>query len=131
MIEIAGKSLTRCQVAPDGSSIRLNFETTTGQPAAVVLPSECIQQLLMTLPHVASMAIKAKHGDNTLRLVFPLDRWKLEQAAGEPGQIILTLTTEDGFAVAFSIKAEDMRQMARVVDRRRDAAGQQDRPVCH
>jgi hypothetical protein len=47
--------------------------------------------------------------------VFPLAHGKLEEGAGEAGQIILTLTTEDGFAVAFSIKAEDMRQMARVV----------------
>src|SRR5262245_64171529 len=106
MTEIAGKSLTRCQVAPDGSTIRLNFETTCGKPAAVVLPSECIQQLLMTLPQVASMAIRAKHGDQTLRLVFPLNTWQLEEVAGEAGQIILTLTPEDGFAVAFSVKAE-------------------------
>jgi hypothetical protein len=91
----------------------LNFETTSGAPAAVTLPTECIQQLLMTLPQVASMAIQAKHGDPTLRLVFPLDHWRLEEAAGEAGDLILTLITEDRFAVAFAIKPEDMRGMAR------------------
>lgn len=82
MIEITGSSLTQCQVAPDGSAIRRNFKSVCGQPASITLPVECIQQLLMALPHVASMAIRAKYRDETLPSVFPLGSWKLEAAGG-------------------------------------------------
>ena len=111
MLEISGTSLTTCQVAPDGSAIRLNFKSACGQPASLTLPIKCIQQLLMTLPQAASMAIRAKYGDDTLRLIFPLGDWRLEKASGA-GELILTLNTADGFEVAFSLAKDAIRQMA-------------------
>src|SRR5262245_31253959 len=111
MSDISGTSLTACQIVPDGSSIRLVFEAADGRPASLTLPLQCIQQLLMTLPHAASQAIRARHRDDTLRLVFPLGNWKLEQGAG--GELILTLYTTDGFEVAFSVDQDAIAQMSR------------------
>jgi len=115
MIEINGTSLTTCQVAPDGSAIRLNFKSACGEPASLTLPIKCVQQLLMTLPHAASMAIRAKYRDDTLRVIFPLSDWRLEKAGGA-AELILTLNTKDGFEVAFSLEKEAIRQMACAVE---------------
>jgi hypothetical protein len=112
MTDISGTSLITCQIAPDGSLVRLVFKAADGQPASLTLPIQCIQQLLMTLPHAASKAIRARHRDDTLRLVFPLGDWKLEQAAGA-SELILTLNTPDGFEVAFSVGQDVIAQMSR------------------
>jgi hypothetical protein len=123
MTEIRGTSLTTCHIAPDGSSIRLSFETTGGQTATITLPLHCIQQLLMTLPNAVSVAIRAKHGDDSLRLVFPLGNWKLEKASGAPG-LILTLNTAGGFEVAFSLEQDAIRQMSRSAEAQGASWGQ-------
>ena len=112
MADINGTSLTTCQIAGDGSSVRLVFEAEGGQPASLTLPIQCIQQLLMTLPHVASKAIRARHRDDTVRLVFPLGDWKLGRAAGA-GELILTLNTPDGFEVAFKVRPDALAEMSR------------------
>jgi len=112
MDDISCTSLSTCQIAADGSAIRLVFEAANGQPTSLTLPIRCIQQLLMTLPHAASKAIRAKHRDETLRLVFPLGDWKLEQAAGA-SEVILTLNTTDGFEVSFSIGHDTIAEMSR------------------
>jgi hypothetical protein len=126
MTEIRGTSLTTCQIAPDGSTIRLSFETGGGQTASITLPIRCIQQLLMTLPHAASMAIRAKHGDDRMRLVFPLGNWNLEKAAGTPEGLILTLKTPDGFEVSFSLEQDAIKEMSSTAEAR-GAARAQDR----
>ena len=120
MDDISCTSLSTCQIAADGSAIRLVFEAANGQPTSLTLPIRCIQQLLMTLPHAASKAIRTKHRDETLRLVFPLGDWKLEQAAGA-SELILTLNTTDGFEVAFSIGHDALAEMSRTARSSADA----------
>ena len=112
MTDISCASLTTCQIAADGSWIRLVFEAADGRPVSLTLPIQCIQQLLMTLPQAVSKAICARHRDDTLRLVFPLGNWKLEQAAGCAGELILTLQTPDGFEVAFSVDLDAIGQIS-------------------
>jgi hypothetical protein len=112
MTDISGTSLITCQIAADGDAVRLVFEAGDGRPASLTLPVQCIQQLLMTLPHAASKAIRAKHRDDTLRLVFPLGGWKLEEAGGG-SELILTLQTPDGFEVAFSLRRDAIAQISR------------------
>src|SRR5215471_3129502 len=121
MDDISCTSLSTCQIAADGSAIRLVFEAANGQPTSLTLPIRCIQQLLMTLPHAASMAIRTKHRDETLRLVFPLGDWKLEQAAGA-SELILTLNTTDGFEVAFSLGHAAIAEMSRTAISGADAS---------
>jgi hypothetical protein len=112
MTDISGTSLITCQIAADGGAVRLIFEAADGRPASLTLPIQCIQQLLMTLPHAASKAIRAKHRDDTLRLVFPLGGWKLEEVGGG-SELILTLQTPDGFEVAFSLRRDAIAQISR------------------
>jgi hypothetical protein len=102
--EIVVASLTTCDVAPGGYYICLNFEDVFGRPAGLKLPNACVQQLVMTLPHLLSRALKVKHSDSSVRAVFPLGEWRLEAAAGTK-EFILTMMTPDGFEVAFSLSA--------------------------
>jgi hypothetical protein len=59
-----------------------NIENAGGRPISLRLPSFCVEQLLMTLPHLPSKVLPAQHGDASLRPVFALGDWRLEAAAG-------------------------------------------------
>ncbi|MBX9587789.1 MAG: hypothetical protein K2X43_00700 [Hyphomonadaceae bacterium] len=130
MTEIAGKSLVHCDVAQDGSEVRLNFESASGSPISIALPMGCIEQLLMTLPAVVSMAIRAKYRDDSLRLVFPLGDWKLETGGGKKAALILTLKTPDGFEVAFTVVREDLMLMSSTAEAKTEAVNS-GRPYWH
>ena len=108
-------SLTSCQVAPDGHCVRLNFEDALGRPAALKLPSSCVHQLVMTLPHLLSKALQAQYADRSLRAVFPLSEWRLEVAAGSK-ELILTMRTPEGFEVVFSLSAGAMAGLTSVIE---------------
>jgi hypothetical protein len=110
-MEIVGKALTTCQVDPSGDSFRLGFESVDGHPASVVLPTDCLRSLLMTLPNVIELALKARYRDDTLKVVYPIGGYSLEAAAGSTSSI-LTLTTPDGFKVSFALTPEDAGGLA-------------------
>lgn len=118
--EMEARSLTTCDVAPDGNAVHLRFEDTKGQPGALTLPTACIQQLVMTLPHLLSKAIRTQTGDESLRAVFPLGAWHIEAQAGTPN-FILTMMTPDGFEVAFSLKPPAMGKMMSTIEEARSA----------
>ena len=105
------QSLTTCAVAVDGHCICINFNDAHGHPASLVLPTDCAQQLIMTLPQLLSKALKAESSDDSLRAVFPLGSWRLERAV-RGDAYILTLRTTDGFDVSFSMSAHDLAKMA-------------------
>jgi hypothetical protein len=109
-IEINVVSLTTCQVAPAGDHVRLNFDDALGRAATLSLPSACVQQLLMTLPHLLCRALQAQHGDGSLRAVFPLGEWRLEAAAGSQ-DLIFTLTTPDRFEISFFLNEQVFARM--------------------
>ena len=105
-MEITVKALTTCEVAPDGGAISLGFEDATGNPAAVQVSLNQVGALIMTLPGLLERALKARYGDQSLRYACPLASWALEQST-DTTQRIITLETEDGFKIRFSIpKAE-------------------------
>jgi hypothetical protein len=120
-IEIA--SLTTCQVSPDGRHVRLNFANTRAGMATLRLTSACVQQLLMTLPRLLSTALKIQHRDSSVRAVFPLRDWRLEAAVGSE-DLILTMTTTDGFEVAFSLSATAIAQISSAAQQRSSSAAQ-------
>jgi len=100
--DIAAERMTTCEVSSDGSAVRLGFVDSAGRPCAIALPVECLSSLLMTLPALASAALRAQSRDASLRIVYPLGTFRLESVAGEPYSI-LTLGTPDGFEVSFSV----------------------------
>ena len=105
-MEITVKALTTCEVSPDGGAISLRFEKFTGNPAAVQVSLNQVGALIMTLPGLLETALKALYGDQSLRYAYPLASWVVEQST-DTTQRIITLETEDGFKVRFTIpKAE-------------------------
>jgi hypothetical protein len=60
-------SLTTCLVTPDGARIRLNLENFSGGATTLELSTACVQQLVNTLPHLLSTALRVQHGDNCAR----------------------------------------------------------------
>ena len=110
-MEIVGKALTTCQVDSTGDSFRIVMEDTDGRPASVVLPTDCLRSLLMTLPNVIEQALKARYRDDTLKVVYPMGGFSLQAAAGSDSRI-LTMTTPDGFRVSFALSPEDAGGLA-------------------
>jgi hypothetical protein len=56
----------------------------------------------MTLPGLIDRALQTRFGDQNLRHAYPLASWALEQSS-DPTEVMITLRTEDGFSVCFSI----------------------------
>jgi hypothetical protein len=110
LAEIVGRRLTTFDVAADGARFRLNFIDAQGQPAAVTLPSECLNELLMTLPRIASQALKARYNDSSLRLVFPALEWQVETSGDR--RVIVTIGTGGGFEASFVFTRDHLRMIA-------------------
>ena len=105
--DIEAAELSTFEIASDGSRCRMHVVDTRGRPASIDLPSHCLTKLIMTLPRMATAALRAEHRDDSLRIVYPVERMRLEQAATE-GTLILTLATPDGFEVSFSLQADEL-----------------------
>lgn len=104
-LKIVSHELTDCGVTTDGDTIRLDLIDQTGLPVSLQLPFEQAEAVAMTLPHLLSLAVKAKVGDVTASYVFPLGHWRLERPQSHEG-LMLTLMTSDGFQVSFGIPTE-------------------------
>lgn len=104
-MEIRVKALTTCEVAADGGAISLGFEDVAGNTTAVEVSLNQVGALIMTLPKLLEMALKARYGDHSLRYAYPLASWAVEQST-DTSQRIVTLETEDGLKVRFSIPEE-------------------------
>ena len=100
--DIVGTELVTYDIASDGSWFRMSFTSADGKRGSLSLPTECLQALIMTLPRMMTQALRARHGDESLRLVYPAEAVRIEESR-DPNRFILTLTTPDGFAVSFSL----------------------------
>jgi hypothetical protein len=98
---IPSDRLTTCGVVDKGRAIRLGFVDPAGKAVAVEFPLDQTLSLMMTLPHLIGRAITFQTNDPTARCVFSLKNWALEKV-DEDG-LIVTLSTNDGFAVSFSV----------------------------
>jgi hypothetical protein len=103
--DIAARRMTKSEVASDDLAVRLGFVDASGQQCAIALPIDCLSALLMTLPALATAALRVQHGDPSPRIVYPLEKFRLESVAGDP-VAILTLATADGFEVSFGLRPE-------------------------
>jgi hypothetical protein len=81
MKDFVVQKLTTFSIAADGTRIRMNFISGDGDHACLSLPTECLTELIMTLPR---MMRRARHHDESLRLVYPADK-KSERIASTPG----------------------------------------------
>ena len=110
MRELVGEALTTWSVSHDGSRVRLGFADHDGKSCRIDLPMEAMSALLLTLPRILQCALEARN-DGSDRIVHPLGGWQLERAA-EPGELILTLRTSEGFEVAFAMAPDQLAAMA-------------------
>jgi len=101
-----------------GVCAELNGRDVCGEPVRFVLPTACLTQLLMTLPAMLQQALQKRSGDDSKRVVYPLDHWRLERGErGPAGEqlYILTVGTEDEFKVSFVSAAETLTDIARSI----------------
>jgi hypothetical protein len=112
--EIEATCLTSFEIESDGARVRLNLQDSGGEAGSVVLPAQCINQLLMTLPEMARQALRAQTRNEALRLVFPTRSWTLERADVE-GKAILTMRTDDGFEVSFVLDPPDITGLGEAI----------------
>jgi hypothetical protein len=119
-IQIDAAELTTYDVDPQGKFVRLHLKDHNGQTGTVVLPTDCLTQLLMSLPGMVQKALRNRHGDDSLRLAHPLESFDVEigetSASGTP-QYILTLCTSGGFAVSFSGSDSDLAALGGAICR--------------
>ena len=116
MTVINGATLIDFVISPDGSRISINVTDENAKPGSLILPSECLHALLMSMPAMVQQALRHRHRDPSLRLVYPLGDWRLEMST-EPEKLILTLSTSDGFAVAFAVTGAELERFAQAAKR--------------
>lgn len=108
-------------IAPDGKTVRFNGRDERGESGTLELPAPLVNQLMMTLPRVIEQALRNAHADQTVRLVHPLECFRIElgepDARGVP-RYILSLRTDGEFEVSFAVTGSHLGTFVQeVVDR--------------
>jgi hypothetical protein len=111
MTIIRAQRLTTFSIAADGASIAIGVADEEGRAGALMLPTACLRELMMTLPEMMRRALRMQHHDPSLRLVYPAAGWEIEQST-VAGTFIVTLRTPDGFHISFALSAVDLSDMA-------------------
>jgi hypothetical protein len=96
--------LINFETATDGTAVRLLVEDIAGRTIGIVLTIETLSALLMTLPRMASDAVKRAHNDSAMRITYPATNFQIELSEGNVR--ILTIGTPDGFTVSISLTEE-------------------------
>jgi hypothetical protein len=111
---IESVALTTFDISPDGERVQLNVRTAAGEEAALVLPTLCVNQLLMTLPRIIEAALRKRRDDGSLRLAHPMTRFSIElgDRPGDDATYILTLHTDRDFHVSFAVRRDLLGSMA-------------------
>ena len=111
MTVIRGQHLTTFDIAPDGSSFSIHVTDEQAEPATLVLPADCLNELIITLPEILKRSLRLRFQDDSMRLVYPVGSWDVEGSM-VPGSVIVTLRAPDGFGVSFALPAFDLLRMA-------------------
>ena len=116
---IETQSLTTCEVTPDGA-ILLGFIDSCGKPQTIRLSLNQVGALAMTLPGLIDRALQTCYGDQSLRYVYPLASWAVEQST-DPSQSMVTLSTVDGFSVCFSMPRAQQSKLGEALVAQRES----------
>lgn len=119
---IAIGELTTCEVIESGRFLRLDAKDPSGAPVSLKVSFEQAEGILMTLPHLLRKALYSQTGSSSVRFVFPLGQWAVEQSLGHKC-LIVTLKTDDGFDVSFGVPFETSHALAAALKQEAVAAG--------
>ncbi|MBV9968526.1 MAG: hypothetical protein JO228_00965 [Xanthobacteraceae bacterium] len=97
-------------------AVTLAFIDSAGNTVSLKLPFAQAGALTMTLPHLLTKALRARHGTAGSRFVFPLGEWVLEGVA-DGRTVVVTLRTTDGFEVSFAALLGQCRSLASDLER--------------
>jgi hypothetical protein len=111
--------LTSYSVAADGTGVAIGVADDEGREGTLLLPTECLKALIMTLPDMMRRALQLQHRDPGFRLVYPAESWEIEQST-QPGTFILTLRTPDNFHVSFALDGMDLHAIAEAAPGKND-----------
>ncbi|OAF08493.1 hypothetical protein [Bradyrhizobium neotropicale] len=109
--EIEIQRLVNFETATDGTAVKLILCDVANRKIGIILRIETLTALLMTLPAMASSAVKRAHNDPNMRLTYPLREFEIE--LGPDNLRILTIGTPDGFTVSFSLTEELSQELGR------------------
>jgi hypothetical protein len=102
--DIDVRRLINFETATDGTAVRLVIEDIAGCTIGIIFTIETLSALSLTLPTMASNAVKRAHNDPAMRITYPVTEFQIELS---PGNFrILTIGTPDGFTVSFSLTEE-------------------------
>jgi hypothetical protein len=101
-LSIDAAGLSDVKLDANGAYFELLGRTRAGDPWSVNLPCEVLQNLILTLPTVAVNALRRKHHDESLRIVYPANSVDIELAT-DHRTFIVTLRTDDDFHVCFGL----------------------------
>jgi hypothetical protein len=69
--DIEVRRLINFETATDGAALRLLAEDIAGCTIGIIFTIETLSALPMTLPTMASSAVKRAHSDPTMRITYP------------------------------------------------------------
>ncbi|HWB45866.1 MAG TPA: hypothetical protein VG900_10535 [Hyphomicrobiaceae bacterium] len=108
---IEAEKLTTFAISDDGARFRFNCVDAGGVPVGLCLPVEALNELIMTLPRIAQEALRRRHCDPNLRVVYPAAGWRIEGDAALSDKSIVTLRTGDGFEVSFTLSPAQLQEL--------------------
>jgi hypothetical protein len=124
--DIEADSLTTFEVAPDGSRVCFHAKAADGKPVSMSLPAEALTQMVMSLPRIVLMALRRRHANNDLRIVYPTGDWQIEKSVESDDTFIVTLSTPDGFEVSFALDRATLGDVQTAIG---DATGDEPAPA--
>lgn len=108
--EIEIQELKTYEVAPDGSGIRMSVVGAGGTLVKVIVPTECLRILAMSMPKMVSEALCGGPFDPNIKAVHGVDSWSLERGS-DGATAILTVVSKDSFSMSFALTDDDLRMM--------------------
>lgn len=97
------------ETTTDGTAVKLLAENAAGRAISIDMKIETLTALLVTLPKMASKAIERWQGNPRTRILYPLTDFRIDPS--EDDRRVLTLGTQEGFTVSFSLGEELSEKM--------------------
>lgn len=113
-MEIDVKALSTYSVAEDGERVTLRLACGSSREVGLTMDVDQLGTLVMTLPSLIETALKRRFRDASLRYSYPLGPSSVEQAS-DPGSLIFTLQTCDGFGISFTVSRSQARELSEML----------------